>query len=205
MWDTTSLWKNIREFNSTQDSLGAESWRNTVVATSPMLRLAQENGAFSEDILRIAFSTTEDGFLTLVRRTQRINPSIVGMGSCCLVGVIWTGTLYVANVGDSQAVIGSLVLKHGVWCVKGILQPNDKFLIFASDGLWEFLTNQEAAEIGVARRLLKTALDIAASERDITYKLLKQFDKEVRRHFHDDSPVVAIFKDHICWRRGSPY
>lgn len=27
------------------------------------------------------------------------------------------------------------------------LQPNDKFVIFASDGLWEHMTNQEAAEI----------------------------------------------------------
>jgi len=28
-----------------------------------------------------------------------------------------------------------------------VLQPNDKFVIFASDGLWEHMTNQEAAEI----------------------------------------------------------
>lgn len=28
-----------------------------------------------------------------------------------------------------------------------VLRPSDKFLIFASDGLWEHLTNQEAAEI----------------------------------------------------------
>lgn len=28
-----------------------------------------------------------------------------------------------------------------------VLRPQDKFLIFASDGLWEHLTNQEAAEI----------------------------------------------------------
>lgn len=27
------------------------------------------------------------------------------------------------------------------------LQPNDKFIIFASDGLWEHMSNQEAAEI----------------------------------------------------------
>lgn len=27
------------------------------------------------------------------------------------------------------------------------LQPNDKFLIFASDGLWEHISNQEAVEI----------------------------------------------------------
>lgn len=28
-----------------------------------------------------------------------------------------------------------------------VLQPNDKFIIFASDGLWEHMTNQEAVEI----------------------------------------------------------
>lgn len=28
-----------------------------------------------------------------------------------------------------------------------VLRPQDRFLIFASDGLWEHLTNQEAAEI----------------------------------------------------------
>lgn len=28
-----------------------------------------------------------------------------------------------------------------------VLQPNDKFLIFASDGLWEYLTNEDAVEI----------------------------------------------------------
>ena len=28
-----------------------------------------------------------------------------------------------------------------------VIRPQDKFLIFASDGLWEHLTNQEAAEI----------------------------------------------------------
>ncbi|XVE61261.1 hypothetical protein DITRI_Ditri06bG0025500 [Diplodiscus trichospermus] len=195
------------------------------------IRLAQANGTISEDILRSAFSATEDGFLTLVRRTCRIKPLIAAIGSCCLVGVIWRGTLYIANLGDSRAVIGYLgrsnkivaeqltrddsasmeevrqelrslhpddshivVMKHGVWRIKGIiqvsrsigdaylkrpefsldpsfprfhlsepirrpvltaepslcarvLQPSDKFLIFASDGLWEHLTNQQAVEI----------------------------------------------------------
>lgn len=70
--------------------------------------LAQENGTMSEDVLRSAFSATEDGFLGLVRRTWGIKPLIAAIGSCCLVGVIWRGTLYVANLGDSRAVIGSL-------------------------------------------------------------------------------------------------
>lgn len=74
---------------------------------NPIAGVAQENGSITEDIIRNAVSATEDGFLTLVRRSYGIKPLIAAMGSCCLVGVIWKGTLYIANLGDSRAVIGS--------------------------------------------------------------------------------------------------
>lgn len=54
-----------------------------------LVRLAQESGTVSEDVVRNAFSATEQGFLSLVRRTHLIKPSIAAIGSCCLVGVIW--------------------------------------------------------------------------------------------------------------------
>lgn len=252
-----------------------------------LMRLAQENGTITEDTLRSAFSATEEGFLTLVRRSSGIKPTIAAVGSCCLVGVIWRGTLLVGNVGDSRAVIGSLgksnkivaeqltrdhnasieevrqelrslhpddshivVMKHGVWRIKGIiqvsrsigdaylkkpefsldpsfprfhlaeplrrpvlsaepslsarvLQPNEKFLIFASDGLWEHLSNQQAVEIvynnpraGIAKKLVKTALTEAARKREMRYDDLKKLEKGIRRFFHDDITVVVIFLDH---------
>lgn len=253
-----------------------------------LIRLARENGTIiSQGILESAFSATENGFLALVRRQYGIKPSVAAVGSCCLVGLIWKGTLYVANLGDSRAVIGCLgssnnivseqltrdhnacmeevrrelrsmhpddsnilVLKQGVWRIKGIiqvsrsigdaylkrpgfsldpsfprfhlpdpirrpvltaepsvytraLQPTDKFLIFASDGLWEHLTNQEATAFvfthprpGIARRLLRKALTVAARKRDMRYDDLKKVEKGMRRCFHDDITVVVLYIDH---------
>ncbi|GER28659.1 protein phosphatase 2C family protein, partial [Striga asiatica] len=82
------------------------------------------------------------------------------------------------------------------------LDPSDQFLIFASDGLWEHLSNQEAVDIvngyprnGIARRLVKAALRVAAKKREMRYSDLKKIDRGVRRHFHDDITVVIVFID----------
>ncbi|KAG7554370.1 PPM-type phosphatase domain superfamily [Arabidopsis suecica] len=257
---------------------------------SHLMRVSRERSSISEETLRAAFSATEEGFLTLVRRTCGFKPLIAAVGSCCLVGVIWKGTLLIANVGDSRAVLGSIgsnnnrsnkivaeqltsdhnaaleevrqevrslhpddphivVLKHGVWRIKGIiqvsrsigdaylkrpefsldpsfprfhlaeelqrpvlspepsvytrvLQTSDKFVIFASDGLWEQMTNQQAVEIvnkhprpGIARRLVRRAMTIAAKKREMNYDDLKKVERGVRRFFHDDITVVVIFID----------
>eukprot|EP00252_Welwitschia_mirabilis_P017033 TRINITY_DN3787_c0_g1_i2.p1 TRINITY_DN3787_c0_g1~~TRINITY_DN3787_c0_g1_i2.p1 ORF type:complete len:277 (+),score=44.45 TRINITY_DN3787_c0_g1_i2:217-1047(+) len=242
----------------------------------------------SADVIRKAFLATEEGFSSLVTKAWPTKPQIAAVGSCCLVGVVCNGELYVANLGDSRVVLGRsvkstgeivalqlsaehnagieavrqelqalhpddahiVVLKHGVWRVKGIiqvsrsigdvylkkpefnreplyqkfrvseplrgpvlsaepsihvhtLQPNDQFLIFASDGLWEHLSNQEAVDIvqnhprgGSARRLVKAALQEAAKKREMRYTDLKKIERGVRRHFHDDITVIVVFLDH---------
>ncbi|KAL2231713.1 probable protein phosphatase 2C 60 [Sesamum indicum] len=259
-------------------------------------RFTAEQQSMSVEVIRKAFQATEDGFFSVVSRQWPLKPQIAAVGSCCLVGVICSGTLYVANLGDSRAVLGRLVkatgevlaiqlsaehnasfesvrqelqslhpddsqivvLKHNVWRVKGLIQisrsigdvylkkaefnreplyqkfrlrepfqrpilssepsitvhqllPHDQFIIFASDGLWEHLTNQEAVDLvqnhprsGSARRLVKAALQEAAKKREMRYSDLKKIDRGVRRHFHDDITVVVVFLDsHLVSRASS--
>lgn len=258
-------------------------------------RFAAEQNSMSVDVIRKAFQATEDGFFSLVAKQWPMKPQMAAVGSCCLVAVICNGILYVANLGDSRAVLGRLVratgevlaiqlsaehnacfesvrqelhsmhpddpqivvLKHNVWRVKGLIQisrsigdiylkkpeynreplyakfrlrepfkrpilssdpsitvqelePHDQFLILASDGLWEHLSNQEAVDIvqnsprsGSARRLVKTALQEAAKKREMRYSDLKKIDRGVRRHFHDDISVIVVFLDSDLVSRAS--
>ncbi|CAA3026562.1 probable phosphatase 2C 38 isoform X1 [Olea europaea subsp. europaea] len=90
------------------------------------------------------------------------------------------------------------------------LHPKDQFLIFASDGLWEHLSNQEAVNIvnmcprnGIARKLIKAALHEAAKKREMRYSDLKKIDRGVRRHFHDDITVIVLFLDSHLISRSS--
>ena len=48
---------------------------------------------------------------------------------------------------------------------------------------------------GIARRLVKMALQAAAKKREMRYSDLKKIQRGVRRHFHDDITVVVIFLD----------
>ncbi|XP_012567735.1 probable protein phosphatase 2C 42 isoform X1 [Cicer arietinum] len=98
----------------------------------------------------------------MVSELWNARPQVATTGTCCLVGVIFQQTLFIANVGDYRVVLGKkvgntggvaaiqlstehnanfegvrqelrelhpydpqiVVLKHGVWRVKGIIQVN---------------------------------------------------------------------------------
>ncbi|XVF17567.1 hypothetical protein REPUB_Repub10bG0134500 [Reevesia pubescens] len=248
-------------------------------------KFVSEHGGLSADVIKKAFDATEEEFLHLVKRSWPARPQIASVGSCCLVGAIANDVLYVANLGDSRAVLGRrvspngtnnqvvaerlstdhnvgveevrkevvalhpddshiVVNTRGVWRIKGIIQvsrsigdiylkkplfqqfglpiplkrpvmtaepsilirklkPQDLFLIFASDGLWEQLSDQAACEIvlkspraGIAKRLVRAAVQEAAKKREMSYDDIKKIEKGVRRHFHDDITVIVIYLDH---------
>ncbi|XP_035539603.1 probable protein phosphatase 2C 63 [Juglans regia] len=274
---------------------GPEASRFITHHLFPLLhKFATEQGGLSEDVIRKAFDATEQEFFHLVKQSWPAQPQIASVGSCCLFGAISNDVLYVANLGDSRAVLGRrysgqanspvvaqrlstdhnvgveevrkevralhpddshiVVYTHGVWRIKGIIQvsrsigdvylkkpefnrhplflqyrspipvkgpvmtaepsivvrklnPQDMFLIFASDGLWEHLSDEAAVEIvfknprvGIAKRLVRAAIQEAARKREMRYEDIKRIEKGVRRHFHDDITVIVIYLDHS---RGS--
>ncbi|KAK6253450.1 hypothetical protein QUC31_015170 [Theobroma cacao] len=252
-------------------------------------KFATEQGGLSADVIKKAFNATEEEFLHLVKQSLPLRPQIASVGSCCLVGAISNDELYVANLGDSRAVLGRrvsadkknmvvaerlstdhnvgdedvrkevealhpddshiVVYTRGVWRIKGIIQvsrsigdvylkkpdfyrdpifqqfgnpvplkraaitaepsilirklkPQDLFLIFASDGLWEQLSDEVAVDIvfknpraGIAKRLVRAALQEVAKKREMRYDDIKKIEKGIRRHFHDDITVIVIYLD----------
>lgn len=269
---------------------GPEASRFITSRLFPFLdRFSTEQGGMSADVMRKAFDATEEEFLDLVKESWSERPEIASVGSCCLVGAISKGMLYVANLGDSRAVLGRRVSKgrnsmvvaerlstdhnvaveevrkevealhpddahvvvftRGVWRIKGIIQvsrsigdvylkkpeynrnplfrqlapffplkkavmtsepsilirklrPQDLFVIFASDGLWEQLSDDDAVGIvmkgprsGVAKRLVEAAIQEAAKKREVRYDDIKRIEKGFRRHIHDDITVIVMYLD----------
>lgn len=193
-------------------------------------KFRRERDGLSEDAISKSFEATEEDFINLAKRTWVSKPGMASVGTCCLFGAIADGFLYVANSGDSRAVLGRkdggrvvaerltsdhnvgveevrkevsemhpddshiVIFNQGVWRIKGIIQVsrsigdmylklpelcrdplfrmsvcpvpikrpvmtskpcvqtrrlahNDLFLIFASDGLWEQLSDADAVHI----------------------------------------------------------
>nr|XP_027186166.1 probable protein phosphatase 2C 42 [Cicer arietinum] len=118
----------------------------------------ESQGVVTAETIQAAFRLIEKGFTAMVSELWNTRPQVATTGTCCLVGVIFQQTLFIANVGDYCIVLGKkvgntggvaaiqlspehnanlegvrqelrelhpydpqiVVLKHGVWRVKGI-------------------------------------------------------------------------------------
>uniref|UniRef100_A0A0D9WUT8 protein-serine/threonine phosphatase n=1 Tax=Leersia perrieri TaxID=77586 RepID=A0A0D9WUT8_9ORYZ len=80
---------------------------------------------------------------------------------------------------------------------------DEMFVVFASDGLWEHVSEEEAVRVvatsttrrGAAARLVRAAIDAAARRREVRPGDMRRIKRGVRRHFHDDVTVVVVFLD----------
>lgn len=69
-------------------------------------RLISEHQEVSASVIKKAFMATEENFISSVRDQWHTNPQIAAVGTCCLVGILSDGLLYVGNAGDSRVVLG---------------------------------------------------------------------------------------------------
>jgi len=58
---------------------------------------------------------------------------------------------------------------------------------------------------GIAKRLVRAALQEAAKKREMRYDDIKKIDKGIRRHFHDDITVIVIYLDHHAGSSNSRF
>ncbi|CAN1815136.1 Probable protein phosphatase 2C 78 [Linum perenne] len=169
---------------------------------------ATEQGGLSTEVIRKAFSATEEEFLQTVKRSWMNQPQIASVGSCCLLGIVSGDLLYVANLGDSRAVMGKrtspatvaaerLTVDHNV-AVEEVrnevvaLHPDDSHIVLYTRGVWRI----KGIIQGIARRLVKAALQVAAKKREMIYDDITKLEKGVRRYFHDDITVIVMYLDH---------
>lgn len=82
------------------------------------------------------------------------------------------------------------------------LKPQDLFLIFASDGLWEQMSDKTAVDIvsrsprfGIAKRLVRAAIQEAATKSEMRYDDIKRIGRGGRRRIHDDITVIVVYLD----------
>ncbi|XP_031494221.1 probable protein phosphatase 2C 43 [Nymphaea colorata] len=277
--------------------VGDDASRFVVEHLFPTFVKFVKEGMSVGDAIRESFSSTDEEFLEMVGRTREAKPLMAATGSCCLVGIVLAcGTVYVANAGNSRAVLGGFLDSHipkdfvveqlsedhlastsdsvkqspvspaqlgdpnivelntgARGFVQGTraigdaylkkqefslppeyprfrrpepltrplstaepsirahsLQPNDRFLIFASSGLWEHLSNQEAAEIvlrnpreGIARRLIRAAIKVAEKKSGVRYAIMKLLGEGGRLACHNDITVVVVYTDHEMIGRAS--
>ncbi|CAJ2634849.1 unnamed protein product [Trifolium pratense] len=253
-------------------------------------RLARENdNHMSEDIINRAFSSVENTFMEYVKNTYQNDETRIEDGSCCIASIIWGRTLYIANLGDSRAVLGSngstfktlhvekLTNDHSVsneaireelqarnpyvpevvlhnqltWNTSNIkvnrsigyaqfknnpinslqnipeieqirqvlvsaepelhsrkIRNGDRFLILASHGFWNFMTNEKAANIvnrnprdEIAKRLLSAALEKATEKRraervyDDMIIIVLFFSEGLSQRIEEDTPKRVVLHE----------
>ncbi|GMP81680.1 hypothetical protein CsSME_00036308 [Camellia sinensis var. sinensis] len=125
----------------------------------------EDGGVVTADTLRRAFLETEQGFTAHVSRLWNARSNLASVGSCCLVGVIYQQTLFVANLGDSRVVLGKKVGNTGVIAAIQLstehnanieatrhelkeLHPSDPQIVVLKHGVWRVKGNIQPVELG---------------------------------------------------------
>lgn len=155
-----------------------------------LVEFALEQGGVSADVIKRAFDATEEEFLHLVKRSWHSRPQIASVGSCCLVGAITEDMLYVANLGDSRAVLGRrtpdgrqvlaerLTSDHNV-AEEDVrqelveLHPDDSHIVVHNRGVWRIKGIIQVSRLWYSFFLLFVVLEFVSGYLYISFSCCK--------------------------------
>ncbi|KAL4389205.1 hypothetical protein S245_006801 [Arachis hypogaea] len=190
-----------------------ESWdvdRSTLVPTLTSIQLTKDhNTNVDEEIQRIRKEHPDDPFALVNERVKGSLKVTRAFGAGFLKQPKWNNALLemfrIDYVGSCPYISCMPYLKHHR------LGPKDKFLILCSDGLYQYLSNEEAvAEVELfitlqpegdpAQHLVEEVLFRAAKKAGLDFHQLLEIPQGDRRRYHDDVSIIVISLEGRIWR-----
>ncbi|XP_012850405.1 PREDICTED: probable protein phosphatase 2C 23 [Erythranthe guttata] len=162
-----------------------------------------------EEVRRIKNAHLDDAAAVINDRVKGSLKVTRAFGAGYLKQPKWNNALLevfrIDYVGNSPYITCSPSLCHHK------LDPNDKFLILSSDGLYQYFTNQEAvSEVEVfistfpegdpAQHLVEEVLFRAAKKAGMDFHELLDIPQGDRRRYHDDVSIIIISFEGRIWR-----
>ncbi|XP_054815987.1 probable protein phosphatase 2C 4 [Prosopis cineraria] len=162
-----------------------------------------------EEVQRIQREHPDDACAVLNDRVKGSLKVTRAFGAGYLKQAKWNNALLetfrIDYVGTSPYITCRPYLKHHR------LGPKDKFLILSSDGLYQYLTNEEAvAEVELfitlqpegdpAQHLVEEVLFRAAKKAGLDFHELLEIPQGDRRRYHDDVSIIVISLEGRIWR-----
>ncbi|XP_057449172.1 probable protein phosphatase 2C 4 [Lotus japonicus] len=190
-----------------------ESWdadTSNLVPTLSALQLTKDHSTnVDEEVYRIKREHRDDPCAVVNDRVKGSLKVTRAFGAGFLKQPKWNNALLemfrIDYVGNSPYITCLPYLKHHR------LGPKDKFLILCSDGLYQYLSNEEAvAEVELfitlqpegdpAQHLIEEVLFRAAKKAGLDFHELLEIPQGDRRRYHDDVSIIVISLEGRIWR-----
>lgn len=191
-----------------------ESWddadKSNVVPSLSAFQLTKDHSTnVEEEVIRIIKEHPDDPCAVVNDRVKGSLKVTRAFGAGFLKQPKWNNALLemfrIDYVGNSPYITCQPYLKHHR------LGQKDKFLILCSDGLYQYLSNEEAvAEVELfitlqpegdpAQHLVEEVLFRAAKKAGLDFHELLEIPQGDRRRYHDDVSIIVISLEGRIWR-----
>ncbi|KAJ7980860.1 putative Protein phosphatase 2c [Quillaja saponaria] len=192
------------------DLESCDSDRSNMVPTLSACQLTVDHStSVEEEVERIKIEHPDDSCAVMNDRVKGSLKVTRAFGAGFLKQPKWNNALLemfrIDYIGTSPYITCFPSLKHHR------LVPKDKFLILSSDGLYQYLTNEEAvAEVELfitlqpegdpAQHLVEEVLFRAAKKAGLDFHELLEIPQGDRRRYHDDVSIIVISLEGRIWR-----